>query len=174
MRRWVLLGLPTAFGYNAGGPFPRLQSEAVMSTDATVSKPAPFEFTDEHNRTISGLADGMRTTATLLQLLGLAFAILCGLQVAAATPGQPPTQYGPAVGLGAAALLCLAIGFWTSSAAKSFRRVVETRNEDVWHLMNALSRLRAMYSLIRTIVLGVLVLAVVGLALLVISLVQRG
>jgi hypothetical protein len=145
-----------------------------MSTDPTPGfKSAQFEFTDEHNRTLSGLADGMRTTATLLLLLGLAFVILCGLQVAAAPPDQPPTKYGPAVGLGAAALLCLSIGFWTSGAAGSFRRVTETKNEDVWHLMNALGKLRAMYSLIRTIILGTLVLAVVGLALLVVNLAQR-
>ena len=75
---------------------------------------------------------------------------------------------------GAAALLCLSIGFWTSGAARNFRRVVESKNEDVWHLMNALRRLHAMYSLIRTIILGTLVLAIVGLVLLVVNVTQRG
>jgi hypothetical protein len=140
-----------------------------MSTDPTAASPAKFEFTDEHNRTIGGLADSMKATATLLQLAGLAFAVFCGLQVAATPAGGSPTKYGPAVGLGAAALLCLAFGFWTSGAAGSFRRVAESRNEDVWHLMNALARLHAMYSLIRTIILGTLVLAVVGLVLLVVN-----
>ena len=147
-----------------------------MSTDTPMPafKSAQFEFTDEHNRTISGLADSMKATATLMLLVGLAFAILCGLHISAVSPDQPPTKYGPAVGLGAAALLCLAIGFWTSGAAGNFRRVVETRNEDVWHLMNALGKLHGMYSLLRTIILGSLVLAVVGLALLVVGFVQRG
>ena len=123
---------------------------------------AQHEFTDEQNRTIGGLADAMGTAAALLQLLGLAFVVLVGLQVTVAV--QTNTGWGPAAGLGAAALLSLAVGFWTSAAAGSFRRVVESRNEDVWHLMNALRKLHGMYSLLRTLVLGSLLLAVVGLA----------
>lgn len=134
-------------------------------------KSSQFEFTDEHNRTISGLADAMRTVAALMQLLGLAFAIFFALQLVAAI--QAGAHYGPAVGLGAAALLCLAIGFWTGGASASFRKVVESKNEDVWHLINALRRLHGMYSLLRTLVIGSLVLAVVGLTLVVVGLVQK-
>jgi hypothetical protein len=73
--------------------------------------------------------------------------------------------YAPVVGLGAAALIFLAIGFWTSGSARSFRKIVESKNEDVWHLMNALGKLHNMYSLLRTMVMAGLVLAIVGLAL---------
>ena len=133
---------------------------------------AQHEFTDEQNRTIGGLAAAMATAAGLLQLLGLAFVVLLGLQAAVAV--QTGVGYGPVAGLGAAALLCLTVGFWTSAAAGSFRRVVESRNEDVWHLMNALRKLHGMYSLLRTIVFGSLVLAVVGLALIAFTLFGRG
>jgi len=122
-----------------------------------------YEFNDEQNRQISGLADAMRVSASLMQLMGLAFVVLCVL--AALSARQDHGGYGPAVGLGAGALLCLSIGFWTGSSATSFRRVVETKNEDVWHLMNALGKLHNMYGLLRTIILGSLVLAVVALAL---------
>jgi len=135
-------------------------------------KSAQHEFSDEDNRTLSGLAQAMSTVATLMQILGLAFVIFSVLQVTVAMQSQ--TSYAPAVGLGAAALLCLTIGFWTSGSAKSFRRVVESKNEDVWHLMNALRTQHNMYSLMRTIILGSLVLAVVGLALAAFGLVQRG
>ncbi len=37
-------------------------------------KSLQYEFTDEQNRQISGLADAMRVTAGLMQILGLAFA----------------------------------------------------------------------------------------------------
>lgn len=124
---------------------------------------AQYEFNDEQNRQISGLADAMRVSAGLMQLMGLAFVVLCVLAALAAR--QDHTGYGPAVGLGAGALLCLSIGFWTGSSATSFRRIVETKNEDVWHLMNALGKLHNMYALLRTIILGSLVLAVVALAL---------
>ena len=133
---------------------------------------AQHEFTDEHNRTLGGLADSMAAVATLMQLLGLAFAVLCGLELAGAI--ETRSGYAPAIGLGAATVLCLAFGFWTSGSAKSFRKVVESRNEDVWHLMNALRKLHAMYSLMRTIILGSLVLAVVGLAVALFGLVRGG
>ena len=124
---------------------------------------AQYEFNDEQNRQISGLADAMRVSASLMQLMGLAFVVLCVMAVVSAR--QTGGGYGPAIGLGAGALLCLSIGFWTGSSATSFRRIVETKNEDIWHLMNALGKLQNMYSLLRMIILGSLVLAVVALAL---------
>ncbi|MBX9583477.1 MAG: hypothetical protein K2X87_24515 [Gemmataceae bacterium] len=124
-----------------------------------------YEFTDEQNRTISQLVDGMRTVATLIQLLGLAFVVFLGLAVYQGMQQGGSHYYGTAAGLGAGALLCLSIGFWTGGSATSFRRIVETKNEDVWHLMNALESLRNMYGLLRAIILVSLVLIVVGLAL---------
>jgi hypothetical protein len=134
-------------------------------------KSAQYEFTDEQNRQISGLVDAMRVTAGLMQLLGLAFVILCTLSVTNAI--QAGGGYGPPVGLGAAALLCLCIGFWTGGSANSFRKIVETKNEDIWHLMNALGQLHSMYALLRTIILGSLVLAVVGLTVTAVALMGK-
>ena len=127
-------------------------------------KSAQYEFNDEQNKAIYGLTDAMRVVAGLMQLLGLAFVVICALSVTAAI--QHGGGYGPAIGLGAAALLCLCIGFWTGGAASSFRKIVETKNEDIWHLMNALGSLHNMYGLLRTIVLGSLVLAVIAFGLL--------
>ena len=130
-------------------------------------KSAQYEFNDEQNREFSALADAMRVTASLMQLAGLAFVVLTALTVAHAANagGTGVGAYGPAIGLGAAALLCLSIGFWTGGAATSFRKIAETKNEDVWHLMNAVGSLRAMYGLLRTIILGTLVLSVIALGL---------
>jgi hypothetical protein len=130
-----------------------------------------YEFTDEQNRTISELAAGMGTVATLTKLLGLAFLVFFGLTLYQAIEAKG--NYGPAAGLGAATLLCLSIGFWTGGSAGSFRRIVETKNEDVWHLMNALESLRNMYGLLRGIVLLSLVLIVVGLGLAAYALANR-
>ena len=120
-----------------------------------------YEFTDEQNKTISRLADGMGGVALLMKLLGLAFLVLFGLTLYQAI--QTQTNYAPAAGLGAGTLLCLSIGVWTGGSAHSFRRIVETKNEDVWHLMNALEGLRNMYGLLRGIVVLSLVLLMVGL-----------
>src|SRR5262245_26281799 len=126
-------------------------------------KSAQYEFNDEQNREFSSLADAMRVTAGLMQLAGLVFVVLAALTVVQAI--NTSTGYGPALGLGAAALLCLCVGFWTGGAATSFRKVAETKNEDVWHLMNAVGSLRSMYGLLRAIILGSLVLSVIGLGL---------
>jgi hypothetical protein len=139
-------------------------------------KSAQYEFNDEQNREFSALADAMRVTAGLLQLAGLAFVVLAALTVAHALNAGGSNSigaFGPAIGLGAAALLCLCIGFWTGGAATSFRKIAETKNEDVWHLMNAVGSLRAMYGLLRTIILGALVLSVVGLALIAFAMAGR-
>ena len=138
-------------------------------------KSAQYEFNDEQNREFSALADAMRVTASLMQLAGLAFvvlAVLTGLQASNAG-GTGVGPYGPAIGLGAAALLCLCVGFWTGGAATSFRKIAETKNEDVWHLMNAVGSLRAMYGLLRTIILGSLVLVVIGLGLIAFGLMNK-
>lgn len=134
-----------------------------MSTPLPEFRSEQYEFTDEHNRTISSLAEAMGVVATLMKILGFAFLLFFGLLVYQAI--QTRTGYGPVVGLGSATLICLAIGFWTSGSAHSFRRITESKNRDVWHLMNALESLRNMYGLLRTIIFGSLVLVLVGLAL---------
>ena len=133
---------------------------------------AQYEFNDEQNRAFSALADAMRVTAGLMQLAGLAFVVLAALTVAHAINANTG-GYGPAVGLGAAALLCLCVGFWTGGAATSFRKIAETKNEDVWHLMNAVGSLRAMYGLLRTIILGTLVLSAIALGLIAFALMGK-
>jgi hypothetical protein len=121
-----------------------------------------YEFTDEQNRQILGLVDAMRVSAGLMQVLGLALVVFCTLVSLGAVPSGG--SYTAAIALGAAAFVCLCIGFWTGSAANSFRKIVETKNEDIWHLMNALGQLHNMYALLRILVLGSLVLAAIGFA----------
>lgn len=130
-------------------------------------KSGQHEFSEEHNRTIAGLADSMRVVASLMQLLGLAFAIFFAFQLLHTLKNRD--NFFPAIGLGASMLLCLAFGFWTSGAAASFRKIVETKNEDLWHLTKALKNLHNMYATMRAIVYCGLLLAVVGVAMAAIS-----
>lgn len=126
-----------------------------------------YEFSAEHNRALNELAANMGTVATLLKLAGVVFLLFLALLLIPAirTGELPLREYGPIIGLGAGMLLCLSIGFWTSSAARSFRKIVESKNQDVWHLMNALGRLRDLYSLLRTLIMGGILVLVIGLAL---------
>jgi hypothetical protein len=142
-----------------------------MSIDPTKAPAAPtqYEFNDEQNGRISRLADSMRTVAGLLQILGLVFAIFFVMKLVyllqIKDEGIRHLPAIAAIGMGSAMMLCLAMGLWTSWAAQEFRKVVETKGSDLWHLMNALRQLNHMYSLIQAIVYGSLVLAVVGLVL---------
>lgn len=60
------------------------------------------------------------------------------------------------------AALALVIGGFTLQAAGAFRRIVDTRGDDIFHLMNALGALRTLY-LIQVILFCIgLGLAVLG------------
>ena len=126
-------------------------------------KSEQYEFNAEQNRTISDLASAMSVVAMLMKVLGVVFLSFFGLLLLKAV--ETRSGYGPVIGLGSAMLLCLSIGFWTSSSAHSFKRIVESKNQDVWHLMNALTSLNKMYSLIRTIIIASLVLVIIGFAI---------
>jgi hypothetical protein len=138
-----------------------------MNPSPTEFKSSQYEFNDEQNKEFSGLAAAMGTVSTLMKLLGLSFVIFFGMLIYHAA--QTNSGYGPAAGVGAAMLLFLAIGFWTGSAAHSFRRIVETKNEDIWHLMNAVGSLKNMYGMLRGIIMLSLVLVIVGVTLLAVT-----
>ena len=66
----------------------------------------------------------------------------------------------------------LLIGIWTLTAGKSFRLVVDTKGQDIPHLMNALNALRKLYTLtfwILIIGLVFMVLAIVAVIVLISS-----
>lgn len=125
-------------------------------------KSGQYEFNEEQNRQFSGLADAMVAFATMMKVLGLVFVLLLGLHLA----GTLKTSgHGPTVGLGAATLLCLCFGFFTGSASASFRKIVETKNADIWHLMNAVGQLQNMFGVLRFLIIAAIVAAAVGAAL---------
>lgn len=130
-----------------------------------------YEFTDEQNKSFSGLADAMASVGSLLKLLGLSFVVFFGLLIYHAV--ETKGGYGPVAGVGSAMVLILAMGFWTGSAAHSFRRIVETKNEDIWHLMNAVASLRNMYGMLKTLAMLGMVLVVVGVTLLAVTWSQK-
>jgi len=79
----------------------------------------------------------------------------------------PPDNHlwGIAISNAVNGLIYLLIGVWTRSAAGSFKQVVDTQGGDIRHLMEALSSLNRMYTLIYTLILLglLLILATVGL-----------
>ena len=147
-----------------------------MSADPTPPPPefksGQYEFNEEQNRQFSGLADAMATFAGLMKLLGLAFGVLLGLHLAGTV--QFGGGHGPTIGLAAATLICLAFGLFTGSAVGSLRKIVETKNSDIWHLMNAVGQLQNTFGILRFLITGALVAAAVGVALALATLFTKG
>ncbi len=139
-------------------------------------KSGQFEFTDEHNRSFSGLSDNMRAFANLMKILGGVFALLmiAGVVVALLTKGKPPEgltegpmhtrPWGYVLMLAPFAVLFLTFGLWAGGSAAAFRKIAETKNEDIWNLMTALNSLGKMFAMLRFLVIAALVLLVIGAA----------
>jgi hypothetical protein len=73
--------------------------------------------------------------------------------------------WGIAIGTGASGLFYLLLGVWTRSASQSFRKIVDTRGNDISNLMNGMGALHQMYSLLYTLLVLVLLAGVVALGL---------
>ena len=127
-------------------------------------KSGQFEFTDEHNRTFSSLSDAMKSFANLMMILGLVFGVL--LVISGLMAYADRGSWGLPIGFGAVTLLALAFGVWTGSSSKSFMKVAQSKNEDVWNLMNALGSLKSMFGFMRLMTIVTIVLLLVAAAIL--------
>jgi hypothetical protein len=87
----------------------------------------------------------------------------------------PPDNHlwGIAIGTAVNGLIYLLVGVWTRSAAGSFRQIVDTRGNDIGHLMDALSSLNKMYTLIYTLIMIGLLLLITMIGLFIYAQVSR-
>jgi len=154
-----------------------------------------YEFSPSQNDVFGGLAYRMRGVGFFLVVVALLNFLVAALIVLAIYRAKLPEDYvkvvlekasettrtdlnvqlsklppdnhlwGIAVSNAVNGLLYLLLGVWTRSAAGSFKKIVDTKGSDISHLMEALSSLNKMYSLIYTLIIfGLLLfLAAVGL-----------
>jgi hypothetical protein len=159
--------------------------------------PRGYEFTQDQNLVIGALSARMRGVGFFLVFIAvLNFLVAAGIvtaiyrarlpqsyvdsvlakasdatktDVKAQLDKLPPDNqlWGIAISSAVNGLIYLLIGVWTQSAAGSFQKIVDTQGSDINHLMNALSALNKMYSLIYTLIMiGLLcLLAMIGLFL---------
>jgi hypothetical protein len=73
--------------------------------------------------------------------------------------------WGVAINGAIVGLFYLLLGVWTRSAAASFQQIVDTKGNDITHLMNALSSLYSMYNLLWTLLVVTILFALFGLLL---------
>jgi hypothetical protein len=72
---------------------------------------------------------------------------------------------GVAIFTGVTGLIFLLQGIWTRSSAASFQKIVDTRGNDIGHLMSAVGSLESMYGQIYLLLLGGLLAGVIALGL---------
>jgi hypothetical protein len=162
-----------------------------------------YEFSDDQNRLIGGLAGKMNFVGLLAVILGVLNLLMALLVIAAVYRDRIPADWkaktseyvekareklpedvrkqaeqysldklpannhlwGIAIAIAASGLFYLLLGIWTRSASHSFRKIVDTRGNDISHLMDSLEALHQMYSLLYTLLVLVLLAGVVALGL---------
>jgi hypothetical protein len=129
-----------------------------MSTDPNRGQ---YEFNEQENAVIADLASGVRIVGFVLFLLGVLQAI--GLFATLNNVKWDGRFAGPALLIGAAALIYLSFGWWFSKSSSAFMNVATTQGRDIDNLMVGLNELRKPFSLIRTLILVYAVIVVVGL-----------
>jgi hypothetical protein len=121
-----------------------------------------YEFTSEQNKTINELAGAMSVVGTFAFVLGIVYLIaFVGVLIQVI---QGKGDVGVTIVAAVSALIYLAVGSWTRNAAFEFRRIVETTNRDIYHLMNALESLTKLYSLLRLLIMAGLAILALGVA----------
>ena len=143
------------------------------------------EFTGEQNDFIGRLAKKMSVVGLVSVIFGVLYLISAVLllafvfqdklpadvvtkipdEVRAKVPTTSNYLWGVLIQTALAGLIFLMIGIWTRSAAASFREIVSTTGRDITHLMNALSSLYKMYSLLYTLIIVTLLACLVALGL---------
>jgi hypothetical protein len=115
-----------------------------------------YEFTSTQHGVIRSLSQKMKFVGIFYVLASA----LVGLAAIAAM------FFSPLIGLLYLVILTpeLLIGIWTIHSANSFQMVVETSGRDIPHLMNALTALRKLYTLMFWLLIAALVFMVLAMA----------
>ena len=115
-----------------------------------------YEFNAEQNELIADLARKMKTVGIFMAAIGALTAIGCLTSAMRA-------RLDLAIALALAAAFLIAVATWTLMAGREFRRIVDTRGNDIPHTMNALAQLRRFYTLHFWLIIVYLVLIVLAI-----------
>lgn len=120
--------------------------------------PDEYEFDPQQNSTITSLAGAMKFVAIIEILLGALYAVLALMAFFAGALGNLLVYSVISVSQ-------IVLAWMLHRAADHFRAVVETRGNDVAHLMGALDQLRQHFVTKKIIYLIAIALFVIGFAL---------
>ena len=107
--------------------------------------------------------DVIRSLSQKMKFVGIFYVLASGIVGLVAIAAM---FFSPLVGFLYLIILTpeLLIGIWTIHSANSFQMVVETRGRDIPHLMNALTALRKLYTLMFWLLIAALVFMVLAMA----------
>jgi hypothetical protein len=111
-----------------------------------------YEFTEEQNRVIGGLASSMGWVSAIMVIIGLVQLVVGIVQL----------SKGGLVAL-LSAVVYLVVGWLTHKASKEFREITTSQGNDLGHLMDALGALRQLYRI--QVIVIIVAVAVVFLAI---------
>ncbi len=121
-----------------------------MSSQPAVEGKAGYEFTPAQDQVMADLAKKMSLVGKVLLVFGV-IGVIAGLLLI--------TSGG--VGALIQGTLNIFIGLWTARASRSFSAIVETKGNDIHHLMNAMENLSKRYGLEYYIIIIALILLVI-------------
>ncbi len=131
-----------------------------------------YEFNNTQERLIRELSDKMRFVSYFLIAIG-ALLIISGIARILIISGIARIGRGGFSGI-INGIIQLLIGIWTNKAASSFRQIVDTRENDIENLINALGELRKLYALqYWLLILALIFIGIVRLAGIFLSLSTR-
>jgi hypothetical protein len=116
-----------------------------------------FEFDAQQDQTIGTLAGRMKALGLVYIVMGVCVGLMAVFALL--------TQFFAGLIVGAETAVVLFIGIWTFQATKSFRQIVDTKGNDMMHLMNALESLRKLYNLQFWLLIAGLVIFVLAIVI---------
>lgn len=116
-----------------------------------------FEFDAQQDQTIGTLAGRMKALGLVYIVMGVCVGLMAVFALL--------TQFFAGLIVGAETAVVLFIGIWSFQAAKSFRQIVDTKGNDMMHLMNALESLRKLYNLQFWLLIAGLVIFVLAIVI---------
>ncbi len=124
-----------------------------MSKEVTASV-NPYEFNSDQSKLIGGLGRSMR----IVGLVGLAWAVvgIISMAILAWKTGVLYFDLNP--------VLAFFIGIWALSGGTSFLSAATTQGNDIGYLMEALGKLRNIFSLIAVLIVAALIITLAVMA----------
>jgi hypothetical protein len=125
---------------------------------------ANYEFTDDQNKVIDDLSAKMRFVGGFICVIGILYVVLGSMGLLQSYTGPTPHRNDPWMNLFLAVngLATILIGSWTVGGGIAFKRVVDTRGNDIGNLMDALGELHKLYTL-QYLICAALVVVMIGL-----------